>query len=403
MRSKTKVRVKFHPAKLMGCPGRIEYWVICNRDVKKILTEYEVYLEEWDEKMGMIVSGKSEERSEAVRVIMGKISRDVERIEQIVCRFKSVGCDCSSEKIVEEFQRIQKNDSFFHYVEEIICRHRQMRRWGTANNYSAALNSFRCFRKNVDVSFEMIDKILIGDYGVYLKSRGLVPNSISFYMRILRAVYNRAVEQGLTLDSKPFKDVFTGREKTRKRAISLDDVRRIKELNLLNKPHLAFARDMFLFLFYCRGMSFVDAVFLKKADVRDGVLVYRRQKTRQLFCVKVVCQIQEIVGRYSVERSPYLLSVISMPGKEERKQYEAALRRVNNALKQIGRMLGLSMPLTTYVARHAWATIAKTKNVPVPVISEALGHNSIYTTQIYLASLDASIIDMANELVIKDL
>ena len=255
----------------------------------------------------------------------------------------------------------------------------------------------------MDVSFEMIDKILIGDYGVYLKSRGLVPNSISFYMRILRAVYNRAVEQGLTLDSKPFKDVFTGREKTRKRAISLDDVRRIKELNLLNKPHLAFARDMFLFLFYCRGMSFVDAVFLKKADVRDGVLVYRRQKTRQLFCVKVVCQIQEIVGRYSVERSPYLLSVISMPGKEERKQYEAALRRVNNALKQIGRMLGLSMPLTTYVARHAWATIAKTKNVPVPVISEALGHNSIYTTQIYLASLDASIIDMANELVIKDL
>lgn len=403
MQSKTKVRVKYHPAKLMGSPGRIEYWVICNREVRKILTEYEVYLEEWDEKSGMIVPGKDEERLEVVRLIMRNINRDVERIGRIVCKFRSVGCDCSSEKVVEEFQRIQKNDSFFQYVEEIIRKHRQMRRLGTANNYNAMLNSFRRFRRNVDISFDMIDKILIEDYEVYLRARGLVPNSVSFYMRILRAVYNRAAEQGLTQDLKPFRDVFTGREKTRKRAVSLDDIRRIKNLDLLGKPHLEFARDMFLFLFYCRGMSFIDAVFLKKTDVREGVLVYRRQKTRQLFSVKIVFQVQEIVKRYSVEWSPYLFSIISTPGKEERKQYEAALRRVNNALKQIGRLLGLSIPLTTYVARHAWATIAKSKNVPVAVISEALGHNSIHTTQIYLASLDASIIDMANELVLKDL
>lgn len=117
----------------------------------------------------------------------------------------------------------------------------------------------------------------------------------------------------------------------------------------------------------------------------------------------MIRQISEIIQRYYVNDSPYLLPIIAHPGTNERKQYESALRRTNNALKTIADMTGLTGPLTTYVSRHTWATIAKSKDVPVSVISDALGHNSTATTQIYLMSVDTSAIDRANELIINNL
>lgn len=119
--------------------------------------------------------------------------------------------------------------------------------------------------------------------------------------------------------------------------------------------------------------------------------------------IKIIKPIEELLDRYSIKGSPYLLPIITRLNHNERRQYETVLRCVNNALKVISKMTGLSVPLTTYVARHAWASIAKAKNVPVNVISDALGHDSIATTQIYLASINASIIDRANELIVKEL
>ena len=150
-------------------------------------------------------------------------------------------------------------------------------------------------------------------------------------------------------------------------------------------------------------MSFIDAAFLRKSDIQNGVLTYRRHKTGQQLQVKIIRQIEELTGRYPTDGLPYLLPIITVPGKDERKQYESALRRVNKSLKTIAEMAKLPVTLTTYVTRHTWATIAKSKNVPVNVISDALGHDSVTTTQIYLASIDSSIIDNANELVISEL
>lgn len=152
------------------------------------------------------------------------------------------------------------------------------------------------------------------------------------------------------------------------------------------------------------SMLLIYAAFLKKTDIQGGVLVYRRHKTGQELHVKVVKPIRKLIDRYTDEDSPYLLPIVSsLSATDARLQYESALRRVNNSLKIIADMVKLPVPLTTYVARHSWATIAKAKNVPVGVISDALGHESLVTTQIYLASIDASAIDRANELVIRDL
>lgn len=327
----------------------------------------------------------------------------MERLHGIIERLDRRQRGYSTDDVVSEFQRASKENTFFIFMENVIVRLKQLGHTGTANNYRAALGSFKRFRAHEDIPIGAIDHLIMEDYQAYLNAAGLAPNSISFYMRILRAVYNRAVEQELANDRKPFRTVFTGTEKTRKRAISIGDIKRIKDLDLSNRPNLEFARDVFLFLFLCRGMSFIDAAFLRKSDIQNGVLTYRRHKTGQQLQVKIIRQIEELTGRYLTDGLPYLLPIITVPGKDERKQYESALRRVNKSLKTIAEMAELPVTLTTYVTRHTWATIAKSKNVPVNVISDALGHDSVTTTQIYLASIDSSIIDNANEVVVGGL
>lgn len=397
------VKLKFRPSMVAGRPGTIVYLITHRRTVRQITTEYKVFSDEWDEKQSRLVIIHKYGRAEIVRTISRRIHRDIERLNSIIDNLDRKSYEYSSDDIISEFKNTDNAKTLFGFMEDVIGRLYQLEHIGTAKNYHAALGSFKRFRGDEDITLEAIDQIMMEDYQEYLKSTGLSSNSISFYMRILRAVYNRAVEQELTKDCKPFRMVFTGTEKTLKRAISINDIKRIKNLDLSLKPNIEFARDIFLFLFFCRGMSFIDAAFLRKTDVRNGVLTYRRHKTNQELRIKIINPIKELIDRYSDKRSPYLLPIIDRSGADERKQYETALRRINNTLKIIADMVKLPVALTTYVSRHSWATIAKSKNVPVNVISDALGHESIATTQIYLASIDASVIDRVNELIIKEL
>lgn len=386
-----------------GRPGTIVYLITHRRTFRQITTEYKVFSDEWDEKQSRLVIIHKYGRAEIVRTISRRIHRDIERLNSIIDNLDRKSYEYSSDDIISEFRNTGNVKTLFGFMEDIIGRLYQLEHIGTAKNYHAALGSFKMFRGDEDITLEAIDQIMMEDYQEYLKSTGLSSNSISFYMRILRAVYNRAVEQELTKDCKPFRMVFTGTEKTLKRAISINDIKRIKNLDLSLKPNIEFARDIFLFLFFCRGMSFIDAAFLRKTDVRNGVLTYRRHKTNQVLRIKIINPIKELIDRYSDKSSPYLLPIIDCSAADERKQYETALRRINNTLKIIADMVKLPVTLTTYVSRHSWATIAKSKNVPVNIISDALGHESIATTQIYLASIDASVIDRVNELIIKEL
>lgn len=397
------VKLKFRPSMVADRPGTIIYLITHHRAIRQITTEYKVFSDEWDEKQSRLVIIHKYGRAEIVRTISRRIHRDIERLNSIIDNLDRKSYEYSSDDIISEFRNTGNVKTLFGFMEDVIGRLYQLEHIGTAKNYHAALGSFKRFRGDEDITLEAIDQIMMEDYQEYLKSTGLSSNSISFYMRILRAVYNRAVEQELTKDCKPFRMVFTGTEKTLKRAISINDIKRIKNLDLSLKPNIEFARDIFLFLFFCRGMSFIDAAFLRKTDVRNGVLTYRRHKTNQVLRIKIINPIKELIDRYSDKSSPYLLPIIDCSAADERKQYETALRRINNILKIIADMVKLPVTLTTYVSRHSWATIAKSKNVPVNVISDALGHESIATTQIYLASIDASVIDRVNELIIKEL
>lgn len=279
----------------------------------------------------------------------------------------------------------------------------QAGRLRTGETYRAALNSFMKFMRGKDVPLKDMDTELMMNYELYLKTKGACMNTVSFYMRILRAAYNRAVDCGIVRQRFPFKRVYTGVDKTVKRAVTCGTIRRLKDIDLSASRSMSFARDMFLFSFYTRGMSFVDMAYLKKSDLHNGMLTYRRKKTGQMLVVRWEPCMQDIVDRYSMRYSVYLLPIITSPWKDERVQYKNAMGLVNRHLKKIGELLGTIHPLTMYVARHSWASVARGKSIPLSVISEGMGHDSEKTTRIYLTGLDTGAVDRANTEVLNEL
>lgn len=296
----------------------------------------------------------------------------------------------------------RKESTLFVFMEEVTATLESLGKVRTSETYKSSLDSFRKFRKGRDLSFRKFNQEMMNEYEAYLKARGVSKNTSSFYMRTLRAVYNRAVNKGLTIQRYPFKYVYTGVDKTLKRAVSVQTMKRIKNLDLSSEEKLDFARDMFMFSFYSRGMSFVDMAYLRKKDLNNGILTYRRHKTGQLLHIRWEACMQEIVNKYRNEQSAYLLPIISTNDiEEQRKQYIYYAHNINRYLKKIGEKLDLTLPLTMYVARHSWASIAKNKNVPLSVISDGLGHGSEKTTRIYLSSLDNVEIDKANRMIMR--
>lgn len=300
--------------------------------------------------------------------------------------------------------RQSRRIGFLWFAASVVAELKQSGEERTAERYTTVVNSFRRFLSDRhDVALVDVGTALMAQYEAFLQAAGICPNSISYYMRGLRAIYNRAVKQGIVRQNDPFRNVYTGIAKTVKRAIPATVIRQIRDLDLSMNPAMDMARDVFMFSFYTRGMSFVDMAFLKKSDLRNGVLSYRRRKTGRLLSIKWEKPMHEIVEKYDTSATDYLLPIIKDMDKDARRQYRNAAHLVNAKLKAIGDMLGLAKPLTTYVARHGWATIARNRNIPISTISEAMGHGSELTTRIYLDSLDSSIVDRANRLVINSL
>lgn len=400
------VRVKFRPSSVSGKEGNIYYQVIHNRVVCPIRTDYRIFESEWDDGASTLSypTPVHAERRNYLQSVENHIEWDIKRLKIIIALFDRRHECYTTDDIVTKFSRQANEQSLFTFMQEAIGQLKRLNRIRTSETYAATLSSFMKFREGQDILLYEVDSNTMMLYEAWLKGKGICPNTISFYMRILRAVYNRAVEKELVEQKHPFKHVYTGIDKTVKRAVPLKAIKRIKELDLTLKPHLDYARDLFLFSFYTRGMSFIDLAYLKKSDLQNGFLTYRRRKTNQQLTVKWEKCMAEIVAKYNdCSTTQYLLPIITNPLVDERKQYRNAIYRVNTALKEIARMISLPMPLTMYCARHGWASIAKSKNIPLSVISEGMGHDSEETTRIYLASLDSYVIDQANSLILKGL
>lgn len=295
------------------------------------------------------------------------------------------------------------------FMNSVIARLKANGQYRTMLHYRAALNSFMRFRQQQDVALAEMDSDMMKSYEAYLKNvAGVCRNTSSFYMRILRAVYNRAAEKGLAARQNPFRSVYTGIDKTGKRAIPTEAVSGIRRLATGLTPQQEMSRDTFLMCFYLRGISFIDLAHLRKSDLRDGYLHYTRSKTGQPLVVRWEKVMQNIVDKYKEQAaaSPYLFPFLTGgrgKGHDEVHLYHNAESRITYHLKKLGAKIGLNGKLTLYVARHSWATAARDQNIPVSVISEALGHNSETTTQIYLRSIRTAEVDAANAKVLAAL
>ena len=215
-----------------------------------------------------------------------------------------------------------------------------------AEIYTTTLNSFNRFLEGKDFSFREMTPALMARYEQWLSRNHVRRNTSSFYLRILRAVYNQAVDLGLTRQQFPFKHVYTGHAKTNKRALNLDEIKRMRCLDLSNAGE-RFARDMFLFSFYTRGMAFVDMAYLKKQDLHDGILTYKRHKTGQKLSIRWEPVMQEIVNRYT-SKTQYMLPIIHTQDSTERNQYRNIQNRVNKLLKTIAAKTGITQSLSTF-------------------------------------------------------
>ncbi len=400
------VKIKFRPSTVINREGTLYYQIIHERIVRQISTGYKLFPKEWDVVTSSIVFSleTDDRRSRYLSSLKLKIEADCLRLKKIIMQLGCIGKPYGVGEIVDLYNTASDNNGFISFTYQLIKQLKQIGRMRTAETYMTTLNSFIRFQGcRGDIPLEMLNSKLLAEYEVYLKVCGLCRNSISYYMRNLRAIYNRAVEKELIVQKNPFKHVYTGIEKTVKRAISIKVVRQMRNLDLTGRPSMDYARGMFMFSFYTRGMSFIDMAFLKKSDLRNGILSYRRQKTNQQLFIKWEKPMQEIVNKYDTAGTSYLLPIIKKEGLNERRQYLNEAHLINSKLKKIGKELGLSIPLTTYVARHGWASIAKNKNIPISVISEAMGHELEKTTRIYLASLDTSDVDNANLLIINSL
>lgn len=295
------------------------------------------------------------------------------------------------------------------YFDDYMCAQiEQMKRdnrWGTAKNYEKVLANFSLFMHGRKLPLHMFNEQIVTEYNSYLIGRGLIRNSVSFYMRILRAVYNRAVRQKLVTQTHPFDNVYTGIDHTRKRAVNEQIVAAINKLNLTDDPTLALARDLFIFSYCTRGMAFVDMAYLKKDNIHNGAICYTRRKTGQMLTIRIEPVIQQIIARYHTPLSHYIFPIITSSNEATAyTQYTNGLNIYNRMLRKLSSMLPYSpIHLTSYTARHSWATAARNHQVPISVISAGMGHNSEMTTRIYLDSMENSVIDDANHMIIGEI
>ena len=305
-----------------------------------------------------------------------------------------------------DYTRTHERKTLFGLLDYRIGRFRKQGKEKTAENYATALRNFRLFRKGKDILLRDLSAHVMMDFQAYLLDKGLRRNTVSLYMRQLRAAYNYALDAGIiTVDRTPFRNVFTGVEKTRKRALKANVVRKLIRYDPDEDKNLEFARDMFLFSIFMQGMSFVDIAHLTQEQIRDGKLTYRRKKTGKSLTIVIPPCAQAIIDTYRVKHPdcPYLFPILFDPEKGKERKFASALRTYNNRLRRISEALKLDTPLSSYVARHTWASLARWNGVKETVICEAMGHSDIHTTAIYLDSLETDTIAAANRKVINSL
>ena len=370
--------------------------VIKDRKRKLLSLGYSSYINQWDEE-----NNKPNKKHPNYKELAVLLQKKLYEANKLIIELDEKGDPYTVEDIIFRLKPNTSNMTVFKYSEALIKKLEKSNKIGNSKVYETTLKVFKKFRKDTDLTFEQLSYRIIKDFEESLLEREIKINSISVYLRTLRSIYNSAIKHKIVQENQyPFKNYKIKNAVTTKRAISKNDINKIRAIDLKVGSELDKARDFFLFCFNMRGMSFIDMAYLRNRDIVNGRLTYARKKTGQKFSIKLTPEAEKIIKKYSYNDKPdgYVFQILDRKGYEYL-DYKNALRLTNKKLKILGEMAGCSIPISTYVSRHSWATIAKRAGIPTAVISEGLGHDSEKTTQIYLDSFENKVLDDANELI----
>lgn len=397
------IKIKLRPSTVKGKDGTLFFQIIHLRQVKHINTGLHISESEWSADDAAVIKGTDEspERAKYLSVVKDSLKGCQKKLLAIITALDNKGNAYTADDVVSAYNSPLVIVGLVSFTRKLIEDLNKIGKKATVKRFDTTLNSLLRYTAGNEVAWNEVTSTFVLGYEEFLIKRGLCRNSTSFYMRNLRAIVNRAIEQDFEVPRNPFKHVYMGVDKTMKRAVSLEVIRRIRDIDLSGHPSLDFARKIFMFAFYTRGMSFVDIAFLKKSDLNNGIITYSRRKTRQQLTVRIEPETRKLIDSFGESNTAFLLPILNDDVIDTQQQYENAYFRINRNLQKVGRILDLETKLTLYVARHAWASIAHSNHVALSTISKAMGHNSEKTTIIYLQSLDTASVDKANSDIIR--
>lgn len=332
------------------------------------------------------------------KIIADKASELSEEIVKLKSEHKNF---TASTLIVESSQRVKPRTVDDLFCEQIKRLEDEGRR-GYMLSVKQVYNSLLMFNKHLDIYFTDVDVAFLRKYETWLRKQELAENTIGIRFRTLRAIYNLAIEQDIVkTESYPFAKYKVARlhAETVKRSLFKEDIERILAYKSTNN-YMRFPIDIFAFTYYCGGINFTDIAHLTQANLIDGRLIYKRQKTKKLIKIPLQPQALALIKKYHNAESPYLFPILSpfhKTNEQKANRVHKVITKVNDRLKQIGETLNLPITLTTYVARHSQATVMKKAGVSTAIIREIMGHSSERVTQIYLDSFDNEQISRAME------
>lgn len=338
------------------------------------------------------------------------INRAVSQYRSQVMRLKEEDKDCSLDALVAMVQKPIVRHSVGGYLDDYIEYLKAQGKWGSAITFQDLRQAMKHYSPSLDFPFSDITIPWLHGFELSMRKRGNKENTLGIRFRMLRTLYNRAIEDNLVKqENYPFHKFKVSKftEQTAKRALPKQAIQMIAALDLheithYHSPHLDLGRDLFLFSYYSCGINLVDMAKLRYNNIKDGRISYTRQKTKKLISFPIQPPAMEIIEKYRADKwndEDYIFPILNRHIHETQTQIYDRIKKVNkginHALRLIGSYLNLTIDLTTYVARHTYATVLKRSGVSTAIISESLGHSSEHITQIYLDSFENSQIDEA--------
>ena len=332
------------------------------------------------------------------------ISNKISEIRSEIVELKSEGKEFSATTLVEKVTNPIKLTTVGALFKEHLRSLEEEKRTGYRLSIQQTYNSLLKFNRHLDIPFSEMDVNWLKRYEIWQRKQGKSENTIGIRFRNIRMIFNLAVNMGLAKqEDYPFRKFKVSKlqQETMKRALTKEDVHTIMDFPTAGKDfYVRLAINLFTFSYFMGGINFVDMAHLTEKNLVNGRLVYHRKKTGKLINLPMQERAMLALEEYKGTNKPYLFPILSTRHKTEQQKanrLHKVITKVNKVLKEIGKELNIPIKLTTYVARHSYATVLKRAGVATSIISETLGHSSERVTQIYLDGFENNQIDEAME------